>query len=301
MSLTLESSSDRHPDTGGIDQYRTVTPAMPYQGSKRRIARTILSHFPHDTGRIVEPFAGSAAVSVHALANARASHAWINDAHGPLMDLWHRIIHDPDGLADGYEGLWREQCGDEYGFYFDVRDRFNRTHRPEDFLYLLARCVKAAVRFNRTGEFNNSPDRRRVGARPEEMRRRIRRTHGILSGRVTITSADYRDVADGCTGGDLVYMDPPYQGTCGPHNRRYHGEFDHDLFCDDLENLESRGIPFILSYDGRNGDRRYGKALPSRLRLRRVTIHAGRSAQSTLLGRSADTYESLYISPDVNA
>lgn len=280
-------------------RFRMVTPVMPYQGSKRKIAQTILSHFPDGTGRVVEPFAGSAAVAVHALANARAATAWINDAHVPLMDLWRMIIHEPDRLADSYENLWNEQRGAEYEFYFEVRDRFNETHSPDDLLYLLARCAKAAVRFNRNGEFNNSPDRRRVGARPGEMRRRIREAHVILSGRVTATAGDYRRVMQGCTDSDLVYLDPPYQGTCGPHNRRYHGEFEHDSFCDSLEELESRGVPFILSYDGRNGDVRYGKAMPRTLRLRRITVHAGRSTQSTLLGRDTNTYESLYMSPDV--
>ena len=56
-----------------------------------------------------------------------------------------------------------------------VRARFNRTHGPADFLYLLARSAKAAVRFNRSGGFNHPPDNRRRGggAVPDAMGRRI--------------------------------------------------------------------------------------------------------------------------------
>ena len=64
-----------------------------------------------------------------------------------------------------------------------------------------------------------------------------------------------------------------------------------------LDYLNRERIPFLLSYDGRSGDRMYGKAMPSFLNLYRVEINAGRSAQATLLGRTAVTYESLYLSP----
>ena len=277
-----------------------VIPVMPYQGSKRRIAQTILEYFPHNPKRVVEPFAGSASISVHAIHNKVTPHAWINDSHKPLMALWNRIIHDPKGLADEYESLWNEQLGNEREFFIIVRKRFNHAHNSGDFLYLLARCVKAAVRFNRNGEFNNSPDNRRLGTRPEVMRMRINEVNSILANRITLTSKDYNQVMKGCSNNDLVYMDPPWQGTCGPNNRRYHGEFDHDEFCQSLEGLVSRKIPFILSYDGRNGGRTYGASMPKKLKLRRITINAGRSTQSTLLGGNANTFESLYVSPDVS-
>ncbi|MCK4459049.1 MAG: DNA adenine methylase, partial [Methanosarcinales archaeon] len=48
-----------------IDMKRVPHP-IPYQGSKRNIARTILSFFPHQFDTLVEPFAGSAAISLAA-------------------------------------------------------------------------------------------------------------------------------------------------------------------------------------------------------------------------------------------
>jgi DNA adenine methylase len=39
---------------------------IPYQGSKRNIATQILKYVPWGTKRIIEPFAGSAAVSIAA-------------------------------------------------------------------------------------------------------------------------------------------------------------------------------------------------------------------------------------------
>ena len=277
--------------------FLTMPQVMPYQGSKRRIAKYVLEYFPDRIERMVEPFAGSAAISVHAVVNLKVEKVWLNDAHEPLMRLWNEILRNPSGLALGYARLWRPSPVDGDKDYYMARDRFNELHDPTDFLYVLARCVKAAVRYNGSGMFNNSPDKRRRGARPEEMRRRLLTVHGLLAGRTRLTSWDYEKVLRKCTPADLVYMDPPYQGTCGHRDRRYWGQFSHSGFCDELEKLNRRHVPFVLSYDGRLGRRTYGQDMPKSLGLHRIVMRAGRSAQSTLLGRADNTYESLYLSP----
>ena len=276
---------------------RDAPQPFPYQGSKRRIAPKILRHLPGSVARLVEPFAGSAALSIAVARRRGASRYWINDAHEPLVALWREILDRPLELANGYAFLWNDQHGREREYYDEVRDRFNSEHDPPDFLYLLARCVKAAVRYNANGEFNNTPDNRRRGARPSEMRRRLLEVSGLLKGRTRLTSWDYREVLRGCSASDLVYMDPPYQGVCRGRDHRYSPSIDHDRFCEDLADLTRRGIMFAVSYDGRTGDKRFGRDLPASLGLSHLEIRAGRSTQATLLGRRDVTYESLYISP----
>jgi len=53
---------------------------------------------------------------------------------------------------------------------------------------------------------------------------------------------------------------------------------------------------YIVSYDGRRGDKTFGELLPASLDLAHIELDAGRSSQSTLLGRDEVTYESLYLS-----
>ena len=272
---------------------------FPYQGSKRRIAPQILRHLPRPVDRLVEPFAGSAAVSIAVSTTQGASRYWINDAHEPLTALWREILERPEELAGRYEFLWTDQGDREREYYDEVRDRFNASHDPADFLYLLARCVKAAIRYNANGDFNNTPDNRRRGARPSEMRRRLLRVSSLLKDRTHVTSWDYGRVLRECRGSDLVYMDPPYQGVCGSRDQRYLPKIDHGRFCDDLADLASRGIMFAVSYDGRTGAKRFGAGLPESLGLVRIEVCAGRSTQATLLGRDETTYESLYLSPAV--
>ena len=280
---------------------RDVPQPIPYQGSKRQIAPTILQHFPGTVSRLVEPFAGSAALSIAVAARRRADRFWINDAHSPLIKLWREIIHRPDALAEKYALLWNDQLGREREYFDQVRDRFNDAYDPADLLYLVARCVKAAIRYNTNGQFNNTPDNRRKGARPAEMRRRILHASDLLRKRTRLTAWEYRKVLDQCTDEDLVYMDPPYQGVCGNRDQRYLPKVDHEEFCDELATLNTRNIMFAVSYDGRTGKKSYGDPLPESLNLTHLEIRAGRSTQATLLGRADVTFESLYLSPALTA
>ncbi|HHN45930.1 MAG TPA: DNA adenine methylase [Planctomycetes bacterium] len=270
---------------------------IPYQGSKRQLAPSILRCFPPQASRLVEPFAGSAAISIAVAARGLADRFWINDAHAPLIELWREIIFRPDEIGQAYAELWHAQAGRERDFFDEVRARFNKKGSPDDFLYLLARCVKAAIRYNSNGEFNNTPDNRRKGARPSEMQRRLLGASNLLSGRTKLTAWDYKKVLRACTPQDFVYMDPPYQGVCGQRDQRYLPKFVHDEFCEELDKLNEQGIRFAVSYDGRTGSKTFGVPLPSSLGLTRLEIKAGRSTQATLLGRSHVTYESLYLSP----
>jgi len=274
---------------------------IPYQGSKRNLAPIILSCFPSHVARLVEPFAGSAAISLATAYRRLGDRFLINDAHGPIIDLWREIIDHPEELANKYRRLWRTQLGREREYYDVVRKKFNETHKPEYFLYLLARCVKAAIRYNGEGEFNNSPDNRRKGAHPDTMRQRILGASALLQGRTEISALDYKDVLAGCNSADLIYMDPPYQGVCKNRDNRYYPKIDHGEFCDSLASLNNKGCMFVVSYDGRTGDKTYGEPLPASLNLVHIEVHAGRSTQATLLGRDHDTYESLCLSPALAA
>ena len=67
------------------------------------------------------------------------------------MALWHEIVFHPVSVASKYEALWEAQHGRELDFYNEVRARFNKTGSSAEFLFLLARCVKASVRYNSRG------------------------------------------------------------------------------------------------------------------------------------------------------
>jgi len=269
---------------------------IPYQGSKRNLAPRILPFVPNDTQRLIEPFAGSAAVSIAVALRRKDVRFHLNDINKPLMDLWQSIIESPNEIARQYSKLWHDQKGNEREFYDQVREKFNKIQRADYLLYLLARCVKAAVRYNFNGEFNQSPDNRRLGRQPAMMKQDIFASSNLFKGRIVFSSKDYTEVLAKAARHDVVYMDPPYQGTFASGGFRYFQDLEHESFLSSLYDLKERGIPFILSYDGRTEDKTFGKILPVDLKMKRIEINAGRSSQATLLGRNHFTYESLYIS-----
>lgn len=274
----------------------SVPHPIPYQGSKRRLAAAILSHV--EAGRyerLVEPFAGSAAVTLAAASRMTFRRFEIGDRLEPLVALWQAIIDGPDSIANEYERLWKRERTRPIDEFYEIRSQFNHDRDPAKLLYLLARCVKNAVRFNPSGEFNQSPDKRRTGTNPDAMRKELFAAHRLLHGKTRTVCADFLEVFEAAVPGDFFYLDPPYQGTSEGRDSRYIGGVTRERMIEGLNILNGRGIPFVLSYDGSCGDRTYGDRLPREL-ASRILLDVGRSTQATLNGQDQVTIESLYIS-----
>lgn len=271
---------------------------FPYQGSKRSLAPTIIP-LMGVPGRVVEPFAGSAAVSIAARASRSTEPGIIADINAPLMALWREILNAPKALADAYTELWMAQQDDPKTYFNMVRDRFNESPEPADFLYLLNRIVKGALRYGRDGHMNQGPDNRRLGAKPPVVRERLQRVSQLMAGTEVLT-APYEEVLAAVNPEtDVVYMDPPYQGTTVSRDRRYISGLDKAEFEAQLASLLDRGVRFIVSYDAVTTDSKYGEPLDSALGLTHVHVTSGTSAQGTLVGNKHMSVESLYLSPNL--
>lgn len=271
-----------------------------YQGSKRILAPQILRYFPRHVGRLIEPFAGMAAITIAVAQRDGASRYLVNDINRPLVALLAEAVQAPERLISDYGALWSSQfdyVGGSVEHYYHVRDLFNGGQQTAvNMLYLLARCVKGAVRYGRGGNFNQSPDKRRKGTAPQTLARNVRCVSSLLRDRVEFSARDYREVLDEARQGDLVYMDPPYQGVSGARDCRYVAGIDFPDFVEAVDRLNRKGVDFVISYDGRCGDRSYGEDLPDALDCQKIYLNAGLSTQATLLGRKETTYEALYLS-----
>jgi DNA adenine methylase len=280
-----------------MDRSRFSVPhPIPYQGSKRRLATAILSHVPpNQYFRLIEPFAGSSAVTLAAAYHKTFRSYIVGDALEPLIRLWQSIIDDPGPVARQYEALWQRERSKPIDAYYEIRSEFNADRHPAKLLYLLARCVKNAVRFNPAGDFNQSPDKRRTGTKPKTMKAELFAAHRLLAGKCQAMHADFSTLFSWAQEGDFYYLDPPYQGTSGGRDRRYIAGVSRDQMIKGLSILNERRIPFILSYDGSCGETDYGEPLPETV-ARRILLDVGRSSQATLNGRDDVTVESLYVS-----
>ena len=273
---------------------------IPYQGSKRALAPRICSFFPSSIGTLYEPFAGSAAVTLYAATHGLADHFVIGDIYPPLVELWRTIIDRPSELSERYATLWQAQfaCGPDH--FNRVRSEFNETSSPVLLLYLVARCVKNAVRFNRSGGFSQSVDKRRTGMKPDRVTRTVHAVSHLLRGRTTLFCGDFQQCTVSAGSDDFIYMDPPYQGTTYGPDKRYAAGLQRETLIDALCGLDARRISYIVSYDGQSGERIYGDPLPPTVNAIRLALHAGKSSQATLSGRSETTIESLYVARSIS-
>lgn len=278
----------------------TTPHIVQYQGSKRNLAPQILQYIPKRFNRLIEPFAGMAAITIAVVRQKRAERYLLNDLNEPLVNVLRESIVNPLQLIEDYTRVWSEQLtwqGGSIEHYYKVRDDFNNGNQSAaNMLYLLARCVKGSVRYSSAGHFNQSPDKRRKGTNPQNLARNVLLISGYLKGKTEFSSVDYREVTAKARPGDVVYMDPPYQGVCLSRDSRYFSGININDFIDCIEDLNRRGIDYIISYDGMCGDRRYGVDLPEELGLKKVMLRAGLSSQSLLLGKKETTVEALYLS-----
>lgn len=269
---------------------------LPYQGSKRKLANQILDLVEFKINTLYEPFAGSAAITIAAANMGLAEKYIFGDKLEVISDLWDLIINNPVEISQKYKTIWNNQLDDPTSYYYDVRSQFNKSHDPCLFLYLAARCVKNAVRFNSSGEFNQGMDKRRLGTNPDKMTKEILKVSELLKNKSELRKGDFSEIIKDASPSDLVYMDPPWQGTSNKSNPRYAHLLDLDELIANFEDLNKRQIPYMVSFDGVCGDKSYGKDLPEHLKMKKLLLNAGRSTQSTLLGGNSITLESLYLS-----
>ena len=278
----------------------TTPHIVQYQGSKRNLASQILQYIPKKFNRLIEPFAGMAAITIAVSKQKRAERYLLNDLNEPLVNVLRESITNPQQLVEDYTRIWSEQLtyqGGSVEHYYKVRNDFNNGNQcAANMLYLLARCVKGSVRYSSSGQFNQSPDKRRMGTNPINLARNVFLISSYLKGKTNFSSVDYRDVTRNARPGDVVYMDPPYQGVCSSRDSRYFSGIDFNDFVECVDDLNRRGVDFVISYDGTCGDKQYGIDLPKELGLRKIMLRAGLSSQSLLLGKKETTVEALYLS-----
>ena len=216
------------------------------------LAPQILQYMPYHFNRMIEPFAGMAAMTIAVAQKKRANNYILNDLNTPLIKILESAIEDPKVLFDEYKKVWEEQ-----------------------FSY---------------------PDKRRYGTNPLNLKNSIDTISSWLKGKTGFYSLDYKQILDMAQPGDLVYMDPPYQGVSQKRDARYISGVDFDEFVNAVDMLNVRGVDFLISYDGNCGDKKYGEDMPKDLGMKKVLLNAGLSSQQILLGQKEITFEALYVS-----
>ena len=277
---TLEQKNWRGRRTG------TIPSLIKWTGSKRSQAAKIAEFVPEHS-RYIEPFLGGGAL----LYLVAIPGAIVGDIYRPLIDLWLLVQREPMRVIDDYKAQWSALQDDLPAYFYSVRDRFNQEQNPLDLSFLTRTCVNGIVRFNHKGEFNNSFHLSRRGMDPKRFAQVVQDWTRTLNG-VRVLCQDYQQTTEEAKSGDFVYLDPPYAGS----KNRYIENLDLDRMFGELDSLNSRGVMWALSFDGKRGSKDFSHPVPEELYKRRLLISSGHSALSKVLnGPFESVEESLYL------
>ena len=267
-----------------------VEPVIKWSGSKRQVA-PILSRFIPESKRYFEPFIGGGSM----LPFRKITTSVAGDIIPELIGLWNLIKNKPEETANEYRFRWERLQKEGHSVYYEVRDNFNRTKNPHDFLFLTRTCVNGLIRYNEKNEFNNSFHLTRPGIQPKTLREIILKWSYYLKD-VNFLNSDYRTITEDAGKGDFLFLDPPYGGTKDRYTR---AEFNLEHFYSHLNTLNSRGAKWLLTFDGTAGSREYHYELPTEIYRHKLFIKTGNSPFTKMMKTTIDViHESVYLNFD---
>ena len=168
-----------------------------------------------DGARWIEPFLGSGVVAFN-LAPARVL---LTDTNKHIIGLYRAIQRGEISRSLVREFLFsegRKLAAGGAAYYYEVRERFNHTGSPLDFLFLNRSCFNGVMRFNSRGEFNVP-----FGHKPERFNQayitKIVNQVGWIAKQMEgkdweFQVADWEETLSRAQPQDFVYLDPPYIG-----------------------------------------------------------------------------------------
>lgn len=266
---------------------KLIPPVIKWSGSKRPIAHKLAKLFP-STNRFYDPFVGGGAM----LPYFQNKPAIVGDIIPELINLWQLIKDEPSKVIKEYEKRWERLQAEGYTVYYEIRDNFNKTKDPLDFIFLSRTCVNGLIRYNKKGEFNNSLHHTRPGIHPSRLEEIVKDWSNWIQ-TIEFKNQDYRETIAKAKQGDTVFFDPPYVGT----KARYMPQsFNYKVFYSELERLNNLGVNWILTLDGEAGDRSYTIDIPNDLFVSKFKLSTGKSPFSKVMnGKQDSILESVYL------
>lgn len=208
-----------------------MQPLLKWTGSKGRISKQIVSHFPDEIETYYEPFVGGGKVFFQLLTSGKSvKHFVLSDLNETLIQIYKIVTTTPSELTKSYRTHWTEFQKDNQ-YYYKQREIYNKTKDPLAFFFLTRTCYNGTIRFNSKGEFNVSFHYDRPGMHPDTLDKIVPYYFHLMHGRnIEFLCRSYEDVHPQ-NKNDVVYMDPPYTNT----KSLYFGNIDLDKFFSWIE------------------------------------------------------------------
>jgi len=215
---------------------------LKWAGNKTAIMPELIKHLPAGP-RLVEPFAGSCAVMMA----TDYPHYLVADINPDLINLYSVIKSGSDLFTTIAKELFSKNNTAEN--YYGIRKEFNHDRqwpaewRAAMFLYLNRHCYRGLCRYNQSGHFNSPYGNYKSPYFPENEIQ----TFAEKSQRATFICASYDETLALLQKGDVVYCDPPYDGTFSGYHTAGFTDDDQYHLASILEHRSSEGHPVIVS------------------------------------------------------
>jgi DNA adenine methylase len=222
-------------------------PPIKSQGIKSKLVEWISSNINGiEYDRWIEPFMGTGVVAF----NIRPKNALLCDTNPHLINFYNAVKNKEitSVIVKKYLTIEGEKLLKSNGdYYYEVRQRFNETGNPLDFLFLSRSCFNGMMRFNRKGGFNvpfcRKPNRF-APALITKITNQVENISQIIAfGNYEFKNQDFKQTLKETNTDDLIYSDPPYIGR---HTDYFNSWTEKDEI--DLRNsLFETNAKFILS------------------------------------------------------
>ncbi len=217
------------------------------------LAEGFLRHLNATGGRYIEPFLGGGALALH----LGIRDMILGDACHPVTEMYRCVQRSPGGVAWGLSAVAIEGVDEEN--YYHIRDLRPRTplQRAARFLYLNRLSFNGVVRFNREGKFNvpYAKDKRRIsmierGGRDAitnlfPNKEKFMKVAAALAG-AQLYCCDFQYLCQLAGEGDILYGDPPYDGTYNAYTPDGFGAEDHKRLAKEAKEAADAGAAVFV-------------------------------------------------------
>lgn len=214
---------------------------LKWAGNKTAIMPELKKHLPAGQ-RLVEPFAGSCAVMMA----TDYPHYLVADINPDLINLYQVIKDDVECFIK--ESSYIFEARNDSEAYYETRRDFNlrrggAIERALYFLYLNRHCYRGLCRYNLSGNFNVPYGNYKKPYFPENEIRAF----AEKAKRATFICASYEETLAMLLAGDVVYCDPPYDGTFTEYHTGGFNEADQRQLVSILSQKAKEGFAVVAS------------------------------------------------------
>jgi len=269
-------------------------PFLKWAGGKRSLLGEILPNIPEITGKYVEPFLGAGAVFFQIDADIQKI---ASDQNSELIDTYTVVRDNPERLI---EELRKHKNEKRHFLAIREMDRdaqflsLDKVQRAARFIFLNKTCFNGLYRVNSNGHFNvpfgeqKNPDivsEKQIRNANAYLRHRMPGSKNEFASQ--LFNGDYKSVTKLVTGGDFVYLDPPYHPVSTTSNFVTYGKngFNsghQEELRDDILRMHAIGAKIMLS----NSDTPFIRELFSSRVFYKKTVSVRRAISATAGGRA---------------